>query len=345
MTTTTNTRPRGSRGKRKPRRPVWKRVLLWGLALAAVLLTLGLAAFVVLYLTTDVPAPNDFATSETTIVYYAGGEQELGRFNTENRESVSLDQVPQHVQDAVLAAEDRSFYDNRGISPTGIARALWNNLTGGETQGGSTITQQYVKNYYLTQDQTYTRKLQEIMLALKIDQTLSKDQILEDYLNTVWFGRGAYGVQTASQAWFDTDVEDLTVEQGVVLASVLQSPGSYDPANGKRQTRALEARFDYVVDGMVQLGTLDAGTAARLAVPQVAPRRSSNQLAGPDGYLLAMVREELVANGFPDRQIDSGGLRVVTTFSRQAQRSVVDAVRTEFPTVPSTVAATTSPAP
>lgn len=333
MATTSRSRSRGTRAKAKPKRPVWQRALLWGLAAVAVAATLGLAAFVVLYLTTDVPEPNDFATSETTIVYYAGGKQELGRFSTENRVSVPLADVPDHVQKAVLAAEDRTFYENRGISPTGIGRAVWNNLRGGSTQGGSTITQQYVKNYYLTQDQTVTRKVREIILALKIDQTLSKDQILEDYLNTVYFGRGAYGIETAAQAWFGADASDLTVAQGAVLAAALQSPSNYDPASGKKEKRALAQRFDYVVQGMVSQGWLSDGKAASLDVPAIKEPSTRNQLGGPEGYLLQMVRQELVADGFSEQQIDSGGLRVSTTFSKQAQRSVVEAVRTEFPTV------------
>ncbi len=293
----------------------------------------GLAAFAVLWFTIDVPAPNDFATSETTIVYYADGTNEIGRFSTENRVSVPLEEVPEHVQQAVLAAEDRSFYDNRGISIPGIVRAFWNNLTTGSTQGGSTITQQYVKNYYLTLDQTYWRKVEEIILALKIDATLSKDQILEDYLNTVYFGRGAYGVQTGGQAWFRTDVQDLTVSQGATLAALLQSPTSYDPRNGDEAEQALSNRFDYVIDGMVDEGWLTPQEAAEQSLPKVSKPPSGNALGGTNGYLLAAVREELVALGFTGEEIDSGGLRVVSTFDRKAQRAVRNAVEEEFPTV------------
>jgi membrane peptidoglycan carboxypeptidase len=341
MTSTTTRRAgKGPASRKKPAnrkhkagRPWWKRALLWMLGIGAALVALGLAAFAVLYFTLEIPEPNDFATSETTIVYYADGESELGQFSTENRISVPLEQVPLHVQQAVLAAEDRTFYENQGISPTGIARAFWNNLTNGSTQGGSTITQQYVKNFYLTQDQTYARKVEEIVLAIKIENTLSKEQILEDYLNTVYFGRGAYGVQTAAQAWFRSDVEDVDVEQGAVLAAVLQAPSRYDPANGAEAEAALAARFDYVIDGMVEMDWLSPAEARAAAVPEVAPLPSGNQLGGPSGHLLAMVRAELVELGFTDRQIDSGGLRVQTTFDRAAQRSAQRAVREEFPTV------------
>jgi membrane peptidoglycan carboxypeptidase len=300
--------------------------------IGAALVGLGLAAFAVLWFTVQIPEPNDFATSETTIVYYADGEAELGRFSTENRVSVPLEQVPDHVQKAVLAAEDRGFYENRGISITGIVRALWNNLTTGSTQGGSTITQQYVKNYYLTLDQNYWRKIEEIIIALKIDATLSKDQILEDYLNTVYFGRGGYGIQTGAQAWFRTDVENLDVSQGATLAAVLQAPSGYDPANGADAEAALSARFDYVIDGMVEMEWLSEQEASQQQLPEIAPPPSGNALGGTDGYLLSMVRSELLGEGFSEQEVDSAGLRVVTTFSQQAQQAVVAAVEAEFPT-------------
>ncbi len=316
-----------------PRRPWWRRSLRWALGIAAGLVVAGLAAFALLWFTISLPAPNDFATSESTIVYYAGGNNEIGRFSTENRVSVPLEEVPEHVQQAVLSAEDRTFYDNRGISIPGIIRAAWNNVTTGSTQGGSTITQQYVKNYYLTLDQTYWRKIEEIILALKIDATLSKDQILEDYLNTVYFGRGAYGIQTGGQAWFRTDVQDLSVSQGATLAALLQSPTNYDPRKGEEAEQALSNRFDYVIDGMVDQGWLSEQEAAGQSLPEISKPPSGNALGGTNGYLLATVRDELVDLGFSEEEIDSGGLRVVSTFDRKAQRAVREAVKAEFPTI------------
>ena len=167
-----------------------------------------------------------------------------------------LDEVPDHVQKAVLAAEDRTFYENQGISPTGIARAFWSNLRGNSTQGGSTITQQYAKNAYLSQERTYTRKLKEFFIAVKLDRRDDKDKILADYLNTIYFGRGAYGIETAAQTYFDKSVGDLTVEEGAVLASVIRSPANYDP---DEDAERLESRFDYVLDGMVDQGLAAGG--------------------------------------------------------------------------------------
>ena len=188
---------RASRRRGRGRGGWVRRLLLWlvGLGLVAVLAAVG--AFAWAYQRTDIPAPNDFAEAQSSILYYADGTTELARFTGGyDRELVPLSQVPDHVQKAVLAAEDRTFYENEGVSVTGTARALWRSLTTDSRQGGSTITQQYVKNYYLSPEVSLDRKLREAVIAIKIDNELSKDQILENYLNTIYFGRGAYGLQT-----------------------------------------------------------------------------------------------------------------------------------------------------
>ncbi|MCW2666916.1 MAG: Peptidoglycan glycosyltransferase, partial [Frankiales bacterium] len=179
-----------------------------------------LALFGIGYAMVDVPKePNESTTATTTRILYADGS-EMGRSGTENRVLVGIEDVPVHVQRAVLAAEDRGFYTEPGISPKGIARALFTNVRGGGgvQQGGSTITQQYAKNAFLTQQRTYTRKIKEVFISLKMSQTVSKDKILEDYLNTIYFGRGAYGIEAASRAYFGpgTTAADLTAAQGAV---------------------------------------------------------------------------------------------------------------------------------
>jgi len=302
--------------------PSWRQLL----ALVGVGFLCLVAAVGVAYSMTPIPQPNDLISAQTTIVYYDNGKTEIGRFGEQNRIIVPLDDVPEHVQKAVLAAEDRSFYENRGISPTGIARAFWNNLRGGSTQGGSTITQQYAKNAYLSQERTYTRKLKEFFIAVKLDRRDDKDKILEDYLNTIYFGRGAYGIETAAQTYFDKPASELTVEEGAVLASVIRSPANYDPDD---DADALANRFDYVLDGMVAKGWLGASERAGMQVPKTADPKKAK--GGPNYYLLDSVRRELKAEGFSDQDIDLGGLRVVTTFDRRAQRSAVRAVRQERP--------------
>ncbi len=297
------------------------------LTLAGVGFLVLLALVSVAYSRTTIPTPNELISAQTTVVYFDDGKTEIGRFGDQNRINVDLDQVPLHVQRAVLAAEDRSFYENTGISPTGIARAFWNNLRGGPTQGGSTITQQYAKNAYLSQERTYKRKLKEFFIAVKLDRRDDKNKILEDYLNTIYFGRGAYGIQTAAQTFFGKDVKDLTVAEGAVLAAVIRSPAGYDP---DVHADRLQARFDYVLDGMVGQGWLTAEQRAGLQVPPTVEKRTPR--GGTNYFLMDTVRRELKTKGFTDAEIDLGGFTVVTTFDKRAQRSAVRAVRRERPT-------------
>src|SRR5689334_2268140 len=182
------------------------------------------AIFYFAYRATEIPDPNEAFQAQATKVYYAGGKTELGSFALQNRESIPLADIPQSMQDAVVAAEDRSFWTNKGIDPKGILRAAFSNAKGGATQGASTITQQYVKILYLTQERTLKRKVKEAFLSLKIQQQQSKSQILEGYLNTIYFGRGAYGVQAAAYAYFNKPAKRLNNAQSAVLAAVLNSP-------------------------------------------------------------------------------------------------------------------------
>ncbi|SDT68467.1 transglycosylase domain-containing protein [Jiangella sp. DSM 45060] len=327
----------GGKKNGKGRRKGWRRFVSWkafGLYALGMML-LGVAGISIAYAMTDIPEANAFARSEATIVYWNDGETELGRFSAENRETVDISDIPQACQDAVVAAEDRSFYDNNGFDPVGMLRAgigyIQNN---GSTAagGGSTITQQYVKNYYLTQDQTLTRKVQELFISVKIDQQLDKDDILASYLNTIWFGRGGvYGIQTASRSYFGVPVSELDTAQCAALAGILRSPTRYDPTLGPENAERYQQRFAYVVDGMVDIGTLDAATAETLVPPEVVPEQKTNRYGGPNGYLLQQVRDELIDNGFTEEEIDTGGLRVVTTFDPQAQSAAIQSVEAERP--------------
>ena len=307
----------------------WKKVSLAGLGL----FLLGLLGVGVAFAMTDVPEANDFSTSQATIVYWNDGKTELGRFSAENRESVGIEEIPEHVQRAVVAAEDRSFYDNSGFDPVGIVRAGWDSLRGGEIAGGgSTITQQYVKNYYLTQEQTITRKVKELFISVKIDQQLDKDQILQDYLNTIWFGRGTYGIQTASRSYFGKNASELTLEEGAAMAAILRNPGNYDPTLSEENLQRFTQRFRYVLDGMVEEGWIDRSTAEATVPPAVLPEQKSNTYGGPKGYLLQQVKNELEEVGIDPAEIETGGLRITTTFDQKAHTAAVEAVAEQAPT-------------
>ncbi|MFP5345880.1 MAG: transglycosylase domain-containing protein, partial [Actinomycetes bacterium] len=309
-------------GKRGARRwfPSWR--LAAGVVLAGVLALVVL--FAVGYALTDIPTPNEARQTETTTVYYADGKTPIGKFAVENREIVSADQIPETMKQAIIAAEDRSFYDNRGVSVSGIIRAFWSNLRGNSTQGGSTITQQYVKNYYLQPEQTYERKIREAFLAIKIDQQLSKDEILAGYLNTIYFGRGAYGVQTASQAYFGKNVQDLTPAEAALLAGIVPAPNSWDPAKNPEKA---QARWKYVLDSEVDLGYMDKAARAQQQFPQTIESQTSQVYRGPNGYILADLRAEVLSQTkFTEAELDGGGLQIVTTIDQKAQQAAVDAM-------------------
>jgi membrane peptidoglycan carboxypeptidase len=291
----------------------------------------GSTLFAIAYFTVSIPDPNAYVNSQATIIQYANG-QEIGRIGAQNRTIVSFTKIPLHLREAVMAAEDRDFYTNKAFSPVGILRALKNNLLGGSLQGGSTITQQYAKTAFLTADRTIQRKIKELIIAIKLENQLSKDEIFENYLNTIYFGRGSYGVQTAAQQYFNRTADQLTVSQAVVLASILRSPGLYDPAFNKENRPRLENRFVYVVKGMVEKGWLTEKEGAKLKIPYIAPRATSGSLSGPKGHIIEAVRKELIKFGFTEDQIMVGGLVVKTTLVQQAQQAAVDAVNKQAPT-------------
>ncbi|MGN6598965.1 MAG: transglycosylase domain-containing protein, partial [Actinomycetes bacterium] len=320
--------PESPKGRR-PRRTGWRRLVprwpvVLGTILAGLIVVLGL--FFIGYATVDVPDPTALSKAQATTVYYSDGKTPLGRFGDINRQNVTLDQVPVSVQHAVIAAENRTFYTDNGISPTSIVRALWVNLRGGSTQGASTITQQYVKNTYLTQDRTWKRKLREFFITIKVDKELSKQQILIDYLNTIYFGRGAYGIQAAARAYFGQDVSKLDAAQGAVLAATISQPSYYDPAVNES---AAKSRWRYVIDGMVSQHWLTSSQASSLSYPEVqAPDKTQGSTCTKwKAFICAAVRDALAKDGFDSARLDAGGYRVVTTIDKTDQLAAVNAMK------------------
>ncbi len=311
--------------------PSWK--LVFGtLGTLFVLGSVALAAlFAFAWVTIDIPEENEVAAAQTSIIYWNDGKKEMARLGDTNRISVPIEEIPEDMQHAVVAAEDRRFYEHSGFDVVGFSRAMWNNLTTGSAQGGSTITQQYAKNAYLTQDKTYIRKFKELVLSLKLETTLTKDEILERYLNTIYFGRGAYGVETAAEAYFGVSASELTLEQSAVLAAIINSPGNFNPDTNMDN---LEQRYAYVLNGMYDEGyiTEKERDEALDNFPEIKKRKVSEKYKGPTGYLIRSVQEELVALGFAEAEIEGGGLRIVSTFDKKAQASAVKAVKDQAPT-------------
>jgi membrane peptidoglycan carboxypeptidase len=301
--------------------PSWRLLLgLFATGLAAVLIVV-----VAWYSSVQIPEPSDFADFQTTTVYYADGTTPMGSFAEQNRVIVDGDTIPEHVRQAVVAAEDRTFYENPGINPVGIARALWQNLRGGNQQGGSSITQQYAERYYSDQTITdYAGKIREAMLAVKLTRSQDKDEILANYLNTIYFGRDSYGIETAAQAYFNVGVADLDISQAALLAGVIPSPNNFDPRVSQEQA---ERRWNYVLDGMVETGALTQSQRDAQVFPEVIEFARSDTYAGPQGYLLDMVRREITSrSAVTDEELDHAGFRIVTTIDPALQQMAVAAI-------------------
>jgi membrane peptidoglycan carboxypeptidase len=307
--------------------------VLWGL-LAAFVLFGGLAGLA--YARTTIPTPSAIASAQTTTIYYSDGKTVLAHIGATNRTDVPLSQVPKPVQHAVLAAEDRHFYSEPGISPTGIVRALWVDLRGGDvTQGGSTITQQYAKNAYLSPRRSLTRKLKEILIAAKLGQTRSKGSILDDYLNTIYFGRNAYGIEAAAKAYFKhvSGVQDLNVSQGALLAAVVRAPAFYDPRLSAATKAAAIARWHYVINGMVAQGWLSQAKAGRLHFPHYRKKLvGSANCHATLCFIRDDVEHELTErDGLSQSQLDLGGYKIVTTIDKTAEQSLINAEHAVLP--------------
>ncbi|WP_051297965.1 transglycosylase domain-containing protein [Brevibacterium album] len=295
----------------------------WAVAVL-LFVALGLGAFGIGYAVTDVPEPNAEAAGQTSTVYYSDGETEIGSFKVEDRRSVKIDGISEYMQQAAVAAEDQSFYENRGISFRGLSRAVWGVATDDYAGGGSTITQQYVKNFYLTNEQTLDRKVREMFIALKIDQEQTKDEVLANYLNTIFLGRQSYGIEVASRNYFDKPASDLDLEESALLAAMIQRPGAADPAENPEE---YEDRFRYVLANMADMGYISQEEADSAQLPEVREPQASNQYKGQNGYLLSHVRDELKGpGGLTDEQIDRGGYDIVTTFDEKKMQAAADAV-------------------
>ncbi len=300
--------------------------------LAALFAILGGTAFAIAYFTTDIPDPNDYVNSQATIIQYSDGD-EIGRIGAQNRTIIPLAKIPLELRQAVLAAEDKNFYSQGAFNPIAILRGAINTALGRGLQGGSTITQQYAKTAFLTADRTIQRKIRELIIAIKLENQLTKDEIFEDYLNTIYFGRGAYGVETGAKVYFGKGVDKISVAQSAVLASILRSPGFYDPDFREGNKERLENRYKYTLNNMVDQGWLEREDADRLMekVPSIRPRLSTGQLSGNKGHLVEAVRKELNNLGFPDEELMIGGLVVRTTLEKKAQVAAEAAVFKQAP--------------
>jgi membrane peptidoglycan carboxypeptidase len=335
-------RPDGPRKKRKGdwwRRWTWKKALAVA-GSAFVLLILALVGgYYYLYSSATIPTALADALDQSTTVYYSDGTTVLGTISNEDRQNLTINQIPKSMQDAVIAAEDRGFWTEGGISVTGILRAAYDDAmsSGGNLSGGSTITQEFVRNYYATvgTQQTMSRKIKEIFIAQKLASSESKDWILQNYLNVIYLGDGSYGVAAAAQTYFGEPLSKLTVAQDAVIAAIIQQPSTYYLVKNRT---SLENRWHYVLNGMVTIGDLTAAQAASVKFPKLLTDSPSYSPPGLSqgcstdstkpwaAYLMTQVCGELKADKLSIGELEDDGLKVVTTVSEPMEAEIYNAV-------------------
>ncbi|BFV58041.1 transglycosylase domain-containing protein [Kitasatospora sp. CMC57] len=299
----------------------------WKLQLSVFLLFFGagVGAVGIAYAMTPIPDVNKVVESQNNIYYWADGS-EMTRQGDTNRQVVQLGDISKDLQDAAISTENASFWDDSGIDPKGIARAVYNMATGGETQGGSTITQQYVKNAYLSQDQTLSRKVRELFITLKVNQEEGKPAILTGYLNTSWFGRGATGAQAAAQAYYGVNAKDLNLCQSALLAGLLKGAALYDPATSPANHERAVKRWNEVLDRMVTTGAITKEKRAGCATfPEPITKKPPASMNGQVSYMVELANKYVMSKDktITEAALAKGGYQIHTTF----QKDKVDALK------------------
>ncbi|MEV7645681.1 transglycosylase domain-containing protein [Streptomyces rubiginosohelvolus] len=320
--------------------PSWKLVTALCLTLCGSLM--GAAA--IAYAMVGTPKQDLSARQENNVFYWADGSQMAATGGEVNRQIVGIEQIPQAMQNAVVSAENKTFWTDSGVDPMGIGRAVWNMVKGGETQGGSTITQQYVKNNRLNdQSQTLTRKVKELFISMRVGNDLEKPVIMAGYLNTSYYGRGAYGIQAASRTYFGNNAADLDPSQSAFLASLLKGSTYYDPAGSPEidpqaspqanRARA-EKRWKWILDEMVKDGNLPAAERAKYTkFPKMRGRTQSAQVSGQIGYLVRTAEANFLNSSDKNisaQQLAKGGFEIHTTFDKKKVGSLEKAIKTVY---------------
>ena len=305
----------------------WLRWFAFPAAVLAGLAVLGamLGAFVLLVAYPRVPSIDALADYQPKVplrIYTADGVL-IGEFGEERRAVVRIDEVPAVLKAAILAAEDERFYQHQGVDYVGVIRAAYSNLlAGGKRQGASTITMQVARNFFLSTEKTLTRKLYEVLLAYKIESTLTKDQILELYVNQIYLGQRAYGFAAASQIYFGKGLKDLTVGEAAMLAGLPKAPSGYNPVVNPKRAKARQA---YVLRRMQDLGSLSEREVAEAQKQELRVRREIDEFGVHAEYAAEMVRQVLYER-YPN-DVYTRGFRVYTTLTKQDQAAAYAALR------------------
>jgi penicillin-binding protein 1A len=328
--------------KRQSRGRAWGivRILLVGLFSASLLsVVAGVGAFAYTYRTVSENLPEldryrNTELAQTSVVYNSAGEVVDELHGVQNRFVVPLSQVDPTLRDAVVAIEDRRFYEHRGLDFEAVGRAAWENVRSLSIQeGGSTITQQLVKNTYIAQEQrqipSFRRKMAEASLAWQYEEIHSKDKILEQYLNTVYFGANAYGAEAAARTYYNKAAANLTLPESAMLAGIINLPGTYDPFSDPESAKK---RRNVVLDRMLEHGYIDEEEHAAAVAEEIELSRGRVEYENDNEYFLDAVRKEL-AEEYGDQAVYEGGLKIYTTLDPRLQElaatSVDDVVNPE----------------
>lgn len=306
-----------------------KRIILgFGLVILVMLTGIG-CGFLTASMNTKPDLANDILPPASSQIYDINGNEIANVHAAENRRPVKIEQVPKDLQNAFVAVEDNRFYEHSGVDPRGIMRALYANIRGrGVSEGGSTITQQLAKNAYLTQDRTITRKIQEVFLALQLERQYTKQEILEMYLNQIYFGQGAYGVQAAAQTYFGKDVDKLTLNECAMLAGIPKSPNYYSPANNMQ---AAQARKAVVLDQMAKYGYIANSQAQKTKQEQLTlVKPVAKEKDNTAAYFIDYVTQTLIDKYGADA-VYKEGLKIYTTLDMDMQK-VAEAAVKKLPT-------------
>jgi 1A family penicillin-binding protein len=275
----------------------------------------------------DVRGLKSYVPAQTSYIYDVKGRELLSLHGEANRKIVALDQISPHLKRAVLAIEDSNFFFHQGINPTSIGRALLTNLKqGGVSEGASTLSMQLVKNIYLSHQRTVTRKLAEAVLAMRIEQVFSKDQILDMYLNYIYWGHNNYGVQTAAESYFGKSAAQLNLAEAALLAGMIQAPESYSPFNHYPTAKARQA---IVLDRMADLGWISAQEAAQAKTTPLTLAKPTAWAASKLPYVTDTVIQEL-KDRFGEETVAKGGLRVQTTVDSETQKLAENTVKAAY---------------
>jgi len=309
----------------------WKWIKNHFLALSLSATFILVCIFGIVYENTSISVRNSYTASKASVFKYTN-DTEVGRVYREDRVEIPLFRVPIPFQRAILAAEDNSFYSHAGVNPISIARAFLKNATSDSLQGGSTITQQYAKIAYLKPEQKLSRKVKEVFVALKVEGAYTKSEILEKYINAVYFGRNAYGLEMAARKYFGVNASALTPSQSIVLAALVRAPASYDPEFKPGNLPRLINRFNGIKKKMIEEEWVSEQEAKSIVFPKFGSKKVEDINFSNRGHLIAAIKSELSELGFGEDVLTVGGYVVHTTLSQSAQRYAEQAVESQRPT-------------